>query len=104
MCQFADDNSSAFKFSDLQLCQVDSLEEWHDYKPFYQRPFGNREVWLGYDPAFTGDRAALVIVAPPKVEGEIIAFYINKLFTVWITKHKQAALSSFVMITMSLAS
>ncbi|HHF4150999.1 TPA: terminase family protein [Haemophilus influenzae] len=69
LCQFADDNSSAFKFADLQLCQVDSLEEWHDYKPFYQRPFGNREVWLGYDPAFTGDRAALVIVAPPKVEG-----------------------------------
>lgn len=69
LCQFADDNSSAFKFSDLQLCQVDSLEEWHDYKPDYQRPFGNREVWLGYDPAFTGDRAALVIVAPPKVEG-----------------------------------
>ena len=69
LCQFADDNSSAFKFSDLQLCQVDSLEEWHDFKPFYQRPFGNREVWLGYDPAFTGDRAALVIVAPPKVEG-----------------------------------
>ena len=69
LCQFADDNTSAFKFADLQLCQVDSLEEWHDYKPFYQRPFGNREVWLGYDPAFTGDRAALVIVAPPKVEG-----------------------------------
>ncbi|MDN3211367.1 terminase large subunit domain-containing protein [Haemophilus sp. SZY H57] len=69
LCQFADDNSSAFKFADLQLCQVDSLEEWHDFKPFYQRPFGNREVWLGYDPAFSGDRAALVIVAPPKVEG-----------------------------------
>ena len=69
LCQFADDNTSAFKFSDLQLCQVDSLEEWHDYKPFYQRPFGNREVWLGYDPAFTGDRAALAIIAPPKVEG-----------------------------------
>lgn len=69
LCQFADDNTSAFKFADLQLCQVDSLEEWHDYKPFYQRPFGNREVWLGYDPAFTGDRAALAIIAPPKVEG-----------------------------------
>ena len=69
LCQFADDNSSAFKFADLQLCQVDSLEEWHDFKPFYQRPFGNREVWLGYDPAFTGDRAALAIVAPPCVEG-----------------------------------
>lgn len=69
LCHFADDNSSAFKFSDLQLCQVDSLEEWHDFNPFYQRPFGNREVWLGYDPAFTGDRAALCLVAPPKVEG-----------------------------------
>ncbi|OOF87353.1 terminase large subunit domain-containing protein [Rodentibacter ratti] len=69
LCQFADDDSSAFKFADLQLCQVDSLEEWTDYKPFWQRPFGNREVWLGYDPAFTGDRAALAIVAPPKVEG-----------------------------------
>lgn len=69
LCLFADDNTSAFKFADLQLCQVDSLEEWHDYKPFYQRPFGNREVWLGYDPAFTGDRAALAIIAPPKVDG-----------------------------------
>ncbi|OOF47940.1 terminase [Rodentibacter trehalosifermentans] len=69
LCQFADDDSSAFKFADLQLCQVDSLEEWTDYKPFWQRPFGNRDVWLGYDPAFTGDRAALAIVAPPKVEG-----------------------------------
>ena len=69
LCQFADDNSSAFKFVDLQQCQVDSLEEWTDYKPFWARPFGNREVWLGYDPAFTGDRAALVLVAPPKVEG-----------------------------------
>ena len=26
-------------------------------------------MWLGYDPAFTGDRAALAIIAPPKVEG-----------------------------------
>lgn len=69
LCQFADDDSSAFKFADLQLCQVDSWEEWTDYKPEWKRPFGNREVWLGYDPAFTGDRAALAIVAPPKVEG-----------------------------------
>nr|DAP02390.1 MAG TPA: terminase ATPase subunit [Caudoviricetes sp.] len=69
LCQFMDDNASAFKFSDLQLCQVDSLEEWTDYKPFWKRPFGNKEVWLGYDPAHTGDRAALVIVAPPRVDG-----------------------------------
>lgn len=71
MCEFADDSSSVFKYEDLQHCQVDSLEEWHDFKPFIypNRPFGNREVWLGYDPAYTGDRAALVIVAPPRIEG-----------------------------------
>ncbi|MDO9812484.1 terminase family protein [Glaesserella parasuis] len=69
MCQFADDNSSVFKFDELQYCQVDSYEEWKDFKPFYQRPFGNREVWIGYDPAFTGDCAALAIIAPPRVEG-----------------------------------
>ncbi|MGC6360499.1 terminase large subunit domain-containing protein [Bisgaard Taxon 45] len=69
MCQFADDKSSVFKFNELQLCQVDSLEDWKDYKPFLKRPFGNREVWLGYDPSHTGDRAALVLVAPPRVEG-----------------------------------
>ncbi|MXO45927.1 terminase [Glaesserella parasuis] len=69
MCQFADDNSSVFKFDELQHCQVDSYDEWKDFKPFYQRPFGNREVWIGYDPAFTGDRAALAIIAPPRVEG-----------------------------------
>lgn len=69
LCQFADDKSGVFKFSDLQLCQVDSWEEWHDFKPLLARPFGNREVWIGYDPADTGDRAALVIIAPPRVEG-----------------------------------
>lgn len=69
MCQFADDSSSVFKFNELQLCLVDSLEEWKDYKPFLKRPFGNREVWIGYDPSHTGDRAALGIVAPPRVEG-----------------------------------
>lgn len=69
LCQFIDDNSSVFKFTELQKCAVDSLEVWHDYKPFFPRPFGNREVWLGYDPAYTGDRAALAIVAPPRVDG-----------------------------------
>lgn len=69
MCQFIDDNESVFKFSMLQCCQVDSLEIWRDFNPLYLRPFGNREVWLGYDPAHTGDRAALAIIAPPRVEG-----------------------------------
>lgn len=69
LCQFADDQASVFKFAELNQCQVDSYEEWSDFKPHLLRPFGYREVWLGYDPAYTGDRAALVLVAPPRVEG-----------------------------------
>ncbi|MCG9124309.1 terminase ATPase subunit family protein [Laribacter hongkongensis] len=69
MCQFIDDGESAFSFSALQRCMVDSWEVWEDWKPFMARPFGNREVWLGYDPSSTGDAAALVIIAPPAVPG-----------------------------------
>ncbi|WP_230972096.1 hypothetical protein [Burkholderia pseudomultivorans] len=49
---------------------VDSWEEWAgDFSPLLLRPFGYREVWVGYDPALTGDSAGLVVVAPPRVEG-----------------------------------
>lgn len=66
MCEFIDDNSSLFNFSLLHTCMVDSWELWEkDYKPYHTRPFGNKEVWLGYDPALSGDSAGLVIVAPP---------------------------------------
>lgn len=82
LCQFADDESAAFKYSDLEYCQVDSWEEWTDYKQIdgYHRPFGNKEVWLGYDPAYTGDRAALAIVAPPRVEGGDYRVLLYKTF------------------------
>ncbi|MDO4697614.1 MAG: terminase ATPase subunit family protein [Pasteurellaceae bacterium] len=71
MCEFIDDNASVFKFSEMARCQVDSMESWKDYhfSDGYGRPFGNREVWLGYDPSYSGDRSALVIIAPPKVDG-----------------------------------
>ncbi|MCK3655795.1 terminase [Pasteurellaceae bacterium Macca] len=71
MCEFIDDNDSVFSFSMMQRCLVDSMDDWADYNfTFgYQRPFGNKEVWLGYDPSHTGDRSALVIIAPPQQEG-----------------------------------
>lgn len=54
----------------LQPCMVDSWVEWgEDYKPFAARPFGDRAVWIGYDPAETGDSAGMVVVAPPMVPG-----------------------------------
>ncbi|MBF0783897.1 terminase [Muribacter muris] len=71
MCEFIDDNASVFKLTEMQRCHVDTMEVWKDYifTEGYGRPFGNREVWLGYDPSYSGDRSALVIIAPPKVDG-----------------------------------
>lgn len=69
MCQFIDDTASVFTLAELQRCMVDSWEAWDDFKPFAARPFGAREVWVGYDPAMTGDSAGCVVVAPPAVPG-----------------------------------
>ncbi|MFP0273697.1 terminase large subunit domain-containing protein [Acinetobacter baumannii] len=68
MCQFIDDGASIFPLNMLQACMVDSWEAWsEDYKPFHIRPLASRPVWVGYDPAETGDSAGLVVVAPPSV-------------------------------------
>jgi hypothetical protein len=70
MCEFVDDGASIFPLTMLQVCMVDSWVEWgEDYKPFAARPFGERAVWIGYDPAETGDSAGMVVVAPPMVPG-----------------------------------
>jgi uncharacterized protein YjcR len=70
MCQFVDDGASIFPLAMLQPCMVDSWDLWAlDYKPFAAKPFGDRQVWLGYDPAENGDSAGLVVVAPPLVPG-----------------------------------
>ena len=70
MCEFIDDTLSVFPLAEIQArCFVDSWELWDDFKPFADRPFGYREVWIGYDPAETGDTAGLVVVAPPAVPG-----------------------------------
>lgn len=69
MCEFVDDKASVFPFEELQGCMVDSLEEWTDVNPYAARPFGDRPVWVGYDPAHTGDSAGCVVLAPPMVAG-----------------------------------
>ena len=70
MCEFVDDGASIFPLTVLQPCMVDSWVEWaEDYKPFAMRPFGDRQVWVGYDPAETGDCSGMVVVAPPLVPG-----------------------------------
>ena len=66
LCEFVDDGHSVFPFDVIQPCMVDSWELWNkDYKPLTTRPYANKEVWIGYDPADSGDSAGLVVVAPP---------------------------------------
>ena len=71
MCNFIDDSASVFPLAELQRCMVDSWVDWDDYKPITMahRPFGNRPVWIGYDPALSGDSAGCVVLAPPMTAG-----------------------------------
>lgn len=70
MCEFVDDSASVFPLAMLQPCMVDSWVKWEgEYKPFTKRPYASWPVWVGYDPAETGDTAGLVVVAPPQVPG-----------------------------------
>ncbi|PUA16810.1 terminase ATPase subunit family protein [Glaciimonas sp. PCH181] len=69
MCNFIDDTKSVFPLMALQRCMIDSWVNWADYKPFSARPFGNRGVWIGYDPSLNGDSAGCVVIAPPLVAG-----------------------------------
>ncbi|MXO66236.1 terminase large subunit domain-containing protein [Altericroceibacterium endophyticum] len=68
LCQFVDDSQSSFPLSMLRPCMVDSWDVWKDFHPYGLRPFGDGEVWIGYDPAESedGDQASCVVVAPPK--------------------------------------
>lgn len=66
-CEEIDDTQSSFPFALLNPCRVDSFYTWKDFKPAAPRPFGQKGVWIGYDPDKGGrDGAALAIIAPPE--------------------------------------
>ncbi|WP_342221614.1 terminase large subunit domain-containing protein [Candidatus Fukatsuia endosymbiont of Tuberolachnus salignus] len=69
MCQFIDDAQSVFPMKEMQRCMVDSWEQWPDVKLLATRPYGYQPVWIGYDPASTGDASGCAVMAPPKVAG-----------------------------------
>ncbi|WP_293935552.1 terminase ATPase subunit family protein [Iodobacter sp.] len=69
MCEFIDDSASIFPLAELQKCMVDSWEKWEDFKAIAPRPFAYWPVWIGYDPALSGDSAGLIVLAPPLVPG-----------------------------------
>ncbi|CAG0906419.1 unnamed protein product [Cyprideis torosa] len=68
-CVFIDDAASVFKFETLKRAAIDSLAKWPDYDPEAERPYGDKPVWLGYDPSRTTDAASCVVVAPPDQPG-----------------------------------
>lgn len=63
--EFIDDSGSYFPLKDITPNMVDSWEIWNDFHPNDEKPYLG-EVWLGYDPSFTGDNAALAVIAPPQ--------------------------------------
>lgn len=69
MCVFVDSKDAVFSFSDLEKCGID-VSSWQDHNPNSLRPFENRPVWGGYDPARSGDLSTFVVVAPPVLAGE----------------------------------
>lgn len=72
MCQFIDDSQSMFPFNLMRRAMCDSWDEWKkDFEPYAMRPFGERGVWVGVDPAESaaGDAAAVVVIAPPETPG-----------------------------------
>ncbi len=69
MCVFVDSKDVVFSFSDLEKCGTD-ITFWQDHDPKARRPFDDRPVWGGYDPARSGDLSTFVILAPPVLAGE----------------------------------
>ncbi|WP_312217009.1 terminase large subunit domain-containing protein [Pantoea vagans] len=69
MCVFVDSKDAVFSFSDLEKCGTD-ITFWQDHDPKARRPFDDRPVWGGYDPARSGDLSTFVILAPPVLAGE----------------------------------
>lgn len=76
-CKFAATGKGVFNFEKLQKCITDATK-WQDLDLNAARPFGNREVWAGFDPSRTRDNATFALVAPPLHPDEkfrVIAIY-----------------------------
>lgn len=75
-CEDLDDSESSFPYARVNPARVDSFHKWRDFSPALieipgGRPFGDKPVWIGYDPNKQGrDDAALVVVAPPEQAGK----------------------------------
>lgn len=67
-CKFIDDTNSAFVLANLLACASPDVR-WPDFKPDQTKPFKQKPVWIGYDPARKRDSAAITVLAPPERPG-----------------------------------
>ena len=70
MCVFVDSGASVFKYHQLEKCGA-NIHLWEDHDPDALRPYGENEVWGGFDPARSGDTSTFSIIAPPSMAGEV---------------------------------
>ncbi|EMD3042987.1 terminase family protein [Salmonella enterica] len=100
MCVFVDDKDSVFSFSQLLKCGV-NISTWEDFHPGEEHPFGNREVWGGFDPARTGDTATFVVIGVPMVAVEryrvLEVFRWKGLSLVWMAEQIHTIKSRYNM-------
>ena len=64
MCVFVSSANAIFTLNKIMHCMTDSAL-WRDVAWHTPRPFGEKAVWIGYDPSRTTDPASLVAIAPP---------------------------------------
>ena len=69
MCAFMEAGLSVFDLNQLLKGAVDTSVVWVDFKKGEKRPYGNREVWIGYDPARVGDKSTVTVLGVPVVKG-----------------------------------
>lgn len=86
MCSFLDDREAVFPLAEILRHTVDAFEKWKDFDHYKaldgrSRPFGDKPVWLSYDPTDTGDSAGLVVLAPPEKPGG--KFRVLQRFQFW---------------------
>lgn len=65
MAEWLTKSKSLFDAASILRNMVPSFTDWLDYNEHLARPYGDREVVIGYDPALTTHASAVVVIAKP---------------------------------------
>ncbi|UNM95497.1 terminase family protein [Ignatzschineria rhizosphaerae] len=68
MAEWLKKSNSLFDAATIMRNMVPAFSEWFDYNEHLKRPYEDRPVILGYDPALKKDASAVVVIALPTPE------------------------------------